>query len=397
MEEALVGVRVLDLTHALAGPYATMLLADLGAEVIKIERPGSRRQIPGPFSYRGMDAYFIGVNRNKKSVALDLQHPQGREVFYELVRVSDVVIDNFRPGTTKKLGVDYETLSAINPRIICTSITGYGNVGPYRHQPAYDLVVQAISGAISITGHPGQPPARNGVAVADQGAGLVAAAATIAALYRRHLTGKGQRVETSLLEAMMYQLAYEVALYTISGIMPEPIGCKHQLVVPYNAYQGSDGRYFAIAAPFLFRQMCQAIGRPELAEDERFNRPDRLLQHRQELEEELAATFRTRPAHEWIHILQEADIPCGPVNNLQEAMDDLQVQATNMVVSVPHVLGGEVKLVGVPVQMSDTPPQKRHQFTSPPLLGQHTEEVLTQILGYSQERIQQLREQGVIG
>jgi len=390
-------VRVLDLTQALAGPYATMLLADLGAEVIKIERPGSRRQIPGPFSYRGMDAYFIGVNRNKKSVALDLKHPQGREVFYDLVRVSDVVIDNFRPGTTKKLGVDYETLSAINPRIICTSITGYGSVGPYRDQPAYDLVVQAISGAISITGHPGQPPARNGVAVADQGAGFVAAAATIAALYRRHQTGKGQRVETSLLEAMMYQLAYEVALYTVSGLLPEPIGCKHQLVIPYNVYQGSDGRHFAVAAPFLFRQMCQAIGRPELTEDERFNRPDRLLQHREELEEELAATFRTRPAQEWIRILQEADIPCGPVNNMQEAIDDPQVQATNMVVSVPHVLGGEVKLVGVPVQMSDTPPQKRRQFTSPPVLGQHTEEVLTQILGYPEERVQELREQGVIG
>lgn len=397
MEEALAGVRVLDLTQALAGPYATMLLADLGAEVIKIERPGSRRQIQGPFSYRGMDAYFIGVNRNKKSVALDLKHPRGREVFYDLVRVSDVVMDNFRPGVTKKLGVDYESLSAINPRIICTSITGYGSVGPYRHRPAYDLVVQAISGAISITGHPGQPPARNGVAVADQGAGFVAAAATIAALYRRQQTGRGQKVETSLLEAMMYQLAYEIALYTISGIMPEPIGCKHQMVVPYNVYQGSDGRYFALAAPFLFRQVCEAIGRPELVEDERFNRPDRLLQNREALEEELSATFRTRPAHEWVRILQEADIPCGPVNKLQEAIDDPQVQATQMVVSVPHVLGGEVRLVGVPVQMSGTSHQRRHEFTSPPTLGQHTEEVLTQVLGYGRDRIEELRSQGVIG
>ncbi len=397
MEEALAGVRVLDLTQALAGPYATMLLADLGAEVIKIERPGSRRQVEGPFSYHGMDAYFISVNRNKKSVALDLKHPLGREIFYELVKVSDAVIDNFRLGVTKKLGIDYETLSAINPRIICTSITGYGSQGPYSHRPAYDLVAQALSGAISITGHPGAPPARNGVAVADQGAGLVAAAATIAALYRRHVTGRGQKVETSLLEAMMYQLAYELALYTISGILPEPIGCKHQLVIPYNAYQGSDGRYFVVAAPFLFRQLCQAIGRPDLVEDERFNRPDRLLANREQLEEELAATFRTRPAHEWLQLLHEADIPCGPVNNLQEAIDDPQVQATEMVVPVTHVMGGEVRLVGVPVRMSETPPPKRRQFTSPPLLGQHTDQVLTQLLGYTKEHLDELRSQGVIG
>src|SRR3990172_5608427 len=308
MEAALQGVRVLDLTRALAGPYATLLLADLGAEIIKIEAPGSRREFQGPFSYRGMDAYFIGVNRNKKSLVLDLAKPEGRQVFHELARASDVVFDNFRPDITRKLGVDYETLSAINPRIICASISGFGSVGPYRDRPAYDLCIQAMSGAISITGSPGGPPVRNGVAVADQGAGLIAAAGAIAALYQRERTGVGQQVQTSLLESMVYQLAYEIALYTISGIVPEPIGSGHQMVTPYGVYQGSDGP-FAIAAPLRFKDVCNAIGRPDFIEDERFNRPDRLIANRVELDRELEAVFATRTAAEWLRVLEEADIP----------------------------------------------------------------------------------------
>lgn len=395
MEAALQGVRILDLTRALAGPYGTMILADLGAEVIKIEAPGSRRELGGPFSYKGMDAYFIGVNRNKKSVTLNLTKPEGRQVFYDLVRVSDVVFDNFRPDVPKRLGIDYETLSQINPRIICASISGYGSRGPLREQPAYDLCIQAISGAVSITGDPAGPPVRNGIAVADQGAGLIAALAVIAALYARQQTGQGQKVETSLLESMLYQLAYEIALYTISGIVPGPMRSGHQMAQPYGIYQTTDG-YLALAAPMRFKDMCEAIGQPQLTEDERFDKYEKLIVNRLELDRELEAVFRTRGTQEWLEVLTAADIPCAPVNTIDKAICHPQVEATEMMVSIPHVLGGEVRVVGIPIQMSATATPLRSSYTSPPVLGQHTEELLSQLLGYGQERIQELRALEVI-
>jgi len=395
MEAALQGVRVLDLTRALAGPYATMLLADLGAEVIKIEPPGSRQEVEGPQAYKGMHFYFLSVNRNKKSLALDISKPQGRQIFYEMVPLCDVVFDNFRPAVPKRLGVDYETLSAINPRIICTSITGFGSVGPYRDRPAYDLTVQAITGAVSITGNPGERPVRNGVAIADQGAAFTAVAGTIAALFQRERTGVGQKVETSLLESTIYQLAYEIALYTVSGSVLKNIGSSHAVALPYGIYATRDG-YVAVAAPFKFEALCCALERVDLIQDERFDRPGKLLRNRDALEQELQEAFGQQTTEEWLRRLEEADVPGAPVNDIDEALRDAQVQAMDMVVSVPHALGGEVRMVGVPVHLSNTPEELRRCYSSPPLLGHDTNEILSRALGYSSERIAELRAQEII-
>ncbi|HEU4760341.1 MAG TPA: CoA transferase [Dehalococcoidia bacterium] len=395
MESALQGVRILDFTRALAGPFATMLLADLGAEVIKVEPPGSREEHEGPFAYKGMHFYFLSVNRSKKSLALDIAKPEGREVLHDLVRSSDVVIDNFRPGVPKRLGLDYETLAAVNPRIICTSITGFGSLGPYRDRPAYDVCVQAMSGAVSISGNAEERPVRNGVAVADQGASFTAVAGTIAALYQRERTGKGQKVETSLLESMVYQLAYEIALYTVSGTVLKNIGSSHVFALPYGIYETSDG-HIAIAAPFKFEALCCAIERVDLLQDERFDKTSKLAINREALDQELMEAFRHRSTDDWLQRLDEADVPCETVRDIAEAIEHPQVQATEMIVPVPHVLGGEVRLVGNPVHLSETPDEIKGRYSTPPLLGQHTEEVLMGVLGYSRERLEELRAREVI-
>jgi crotonobetainyl-CoA:carnitine CoA-transferase CaiB-like acyl-CoA transferase len=335
MESALEGVRVLDLTRALAGPYATMLLADLGAEVIKIEPPSSREESHDPLSLRGMHFYFLSVNRNKKSLALDITKAEGKDLFYDLVRGADVVFDNFRPAVPKRLGVDYETLSAINPRIVCTSITGFGSVGPYRDRPAYDLCIQAMSGAVSVTGNPGEPPVRNGIAVADQGAAFTAVAGTMAALLQRERTGVGQKVETSLLESTIYQLAYEIALHTVSGVTLKNIGSSHVVALPYGIYATKDG-HVSIAAPFRFDALCCAIERVDLIQDERFDKMGKLAKNRQALDRELQGAFRHRTTDDWMLRLEEADVPCSPVYDIAEAISHPQVEATQMIVPVPH-------------------------------------------------------------
>ncbi len=395
MERALRDVRVLDFTQALAGPFATMLLADLGAEVIKIEPPGSRHEIASPMAYQGMHFYFLSVNRNKKSVALDVRRPEGRDVLYDLVRVSDVVIDNARPGVPARLGIDHQTLSAINPRIICTSITGFGDAGPCRDLPAYDLTVQAMTGAVSIGGNPGERPVRNAVPVADQGAAFIAVAGTLAALWERERTGVGQRVETSLFAATLYQMAYEVALYTVTGHVQRNIGSSHVVALPYGIYETADG-WIAIAAPFRFDALCCVIERPELVTDPRFDKMDKLALNREALDRELQEAFRARATAEWLRLLHEADVPCAPVNDLAEALRHPQVEATNMVARVPHVRGGEVRLVGTPLKLSRTPEAARAEHTSPPLLGQHTREVLTDLLGYDEGHLAELAERNVI-
>ncbi len=396
METVLAGVRILDFTRALAGPYATMLLADLGAEVIKIEPPGSREESHDRFSYKGMHFYFLSVNRNKKSLALDIEKPEGRQILHDLVRVSDVVFDNFRPGVPERLGIGYEQLSAINPRIICTSITGFGSVGPLRDRPAYDLCVQAMTGAVSLTGNPGDRPVRNGIAVADQGAAFVAVAGTLAALYQREKTGRGQRVETSLLESTIYQLAYEIALYTICGIVLRNIGSSHIAALPYGIYQTQDG-YIAVAAPFKFDALCCALERYDLAQDERFSSQRKIVENRQALEQELEATFRQRSTEEWLARLDEADVPCSPINDIAQAVAYPQVEATEMIVPVPHAKGDEIRLVGNPLHFSGADPATRRTYLPPPLLGQHTDEILTGLLGHTGAEVEALREAQIIG
>jgi len=394
METALSGVRVLDLTRALAGPYCSMILGDLGAEIIKIEAVAGRSEVTGPYAYKGQDGYFMSVNRSKKSVTLDIRTEKGREVFYDLVRVSDIVLDNFRPGVLERLRADYDTLRDINPRIISCSISGFGADGPYRDRPAYDLVVQAISGAMSITGEPGRPPVRSGVAIGDQGAGMYAAHGILAALYARERTGLGCRVETSLLEAMIAQLAYEASLYLLSGIIPEALGSGHRILPFYNAFQTSDG-YIAVAAINRFPNLCRALGREGLADDPRYQ-GRQIGEHRDEVIALMQEVFLTRTNAEWLDLLNQNDVPCGAVNTLDSALADPQVKARDMVVSIEHTLGGQIRQTGNPVRISSTPPGERSRFLSPPTLGEHTTEVLSGILSYPTEKIDQLRQEKVI-
>ena len=394
METILSGVRIVDLTRALAGPYCTLILGDLGAEVIKIEAPNARREALGLYSYKGQDAYFMSVNRSKKSIVLDIRTDKGREVLYDLVKISDIVVDNFRPGVVERLKVDYNTLKGINPRIIGCSITGFGTTGPYRDRPAYDLVVQAISGAMSITGEPGRPPVRSAIAVGDQGAGMFAAHGILAALYARERTGVGAKIETSLLEAMVSLLAYEASYYFVSGVVPGPVGSGHRTLPVYQAQKTRDG-YVAVAAVDKFADLCQAIGREDLARDPRYSGSG-LMEHKQELLVILDEIFLTKSTDEWLKLLTEADIPCGPVNTLDKAFSDPQVLATDMVVTIDHTLGGQIKQTGNPISISTTPPEKRRKFLSPPLLGEHTGEVLSQLLGYSSAKIDQLKQEKVV-
>lgn len=394
METALNGVRVLDLTRALAGPYCSLILGDLGAEIIKIEAVEGRMEVTGPYSYKGQDGYFMSVNRSKKSVTLDVRKDSGREVFYDLVKISDVVLDNFRPGVLERLRIDYDTLKEINPRIICCSISGFGPDGPYRDRPAYDVVVQAIGGAMSITGEPGRPPVRSGIAVADQGAGMFAAHGILAALYQREKTGVGGKVETSLLEAMVALLAYEASLYFISGIVPGPVGSGHRTLALYQTFQTKDS-YVAVAAINKFAALCKALDKEELTKDPRFT-GGQMAEHRKELLDALQEVFITKNTDEWLKLLMEADVPCGPMNTLDKALSDPQVLARDMVVSIDHTLGGQIKQTGNPVKISTTPPEVRQKFLSPPVLGEHTNEVLGQLLGYTPKKIESLRQEKVI-
>ena len=394
METALAGVRIVDLTRALAGPYCSLILGDLGAEIIKIEAVGGRGEVTGPYSYKGQDGYFMSVNRSKKSVTLDIRTDKGREVFYDLVKVSDVVLDNFRPGVLERLKVDYDTLKQIKPDIICCSISGFGPDGPYRDRPAYDLVVQAVSGAMGITGEPGRPPVRSGVAIGDQGAGMYAASGILAALYARESTGAGCRIETSLLETMVAQLAYEASLYLLSGIVPGPVGSGHRTLPFYYAFQTRDG-YIAVAAINRFRNLCKALGREDLAKDPRYSERN-IGEHRDKLIALMQEIFLTRTTDEWLAVLIEHDIPCGPVNTMDKALTDPQVLARDMVVSIDHTLGNQIKQTGNPIKISTTPPDARQKFLSPPTLGEHTTEVLSGILGYSQEKIDHLRQEKVV-
>lgn len=395
METALNGIRVLDLTQVQAGPYGSMLLADLGAEIIKIEPPGGDFTREFPFySYKGESYYYLAFNRNKKGMVLNLKTEKGRRIFYELVKLCDVVFDNFNPGVTERLGVDYETLSKINPQIICCSITGFGSSGPYRDRRSYDLIAQAISGAISITGEPGRPPIRCGISIADMAAGIYAALGILTAYIARQQTGKGQEVEVSLLDGMLSLLSYFASYYFLSRKVPEPQGSGHFSVIPYGAFQTKDG-YIVIAEGWP--RICQVLGVEQYIDDPRFtNRADR-LEHRDELNAILQQAFFREETETWVELLNAEGIAAAPVNTIDKALSDPQVHHQEMVISLEHTLGGEINLVGNPVKLSATPPEMKQRFESPPTLGQHTEQILTTLLKYSSEEIEELRRDKVIG
>jgi len=395
MRHALEGIRVLDLTSYLAGPYCTMIMADLGAEVVKVEQPGTgdgSREWGPPF-IEGESAYYLSVNRNKKSITLNLRSDKGKEILHRMASSFDVFIENYRPGTVERLGADYATLSRINPRLIYCSISGFGQDGPYRERSSYDIVGQAMGGLMSLTGEEGRPPVKVGVAIADICAGMFAAIGILAALTAREKTGRGQVIDVSILDGQVAWLSHQAGNFFATGVNPERLGSAHPTIAPYQAFKAADS-YFVVAVgnDSLWKRFCNALGLNDLLTDARFaTNPDR-VRNKEELTRALEEVLAAKPSAEWLKIIDSAGVPCGPVHTLSEVFEDPQVLYRRMVEEVQHPRAGRIKVVGVPIKMSDTPASVR---TAPPMLGEHTKEVL-QSLSYGETEINKLAKEGVI-
>lgn len=390
-------IRVLELGQVLAGPYAGMILGDLGAEVIKVEAPNggdSARRTP-PHFHQGESIYFMALNRNKKSVVIDLSVKQGRQVFYDLAKRSDVVIDNLRPGVLEQLGIDHQALTGYNPGIISCSINGYGSETPDRLKPSFDLMVQARGGGMSLTGMPDGPPLRMGVSISDHVAGIYAVTGILAALHERSRTGKGRRLEVPLFSTMLSLLSYEAALYLYSGEIPGPVGSGHRSLVPYSAVETSDGHIVIDAhLPKFWSALCAALRIERIENDPRFNTLDGRNTNRDELMKILAVTFRAKTSREWLNILEEEGVPCAPINDLKAALEDGIAKELQMVVDIVHQGAGlTFQAVGNPIRMHDS---GAPQYRTPPLLGEHTRAVLKEIAGYGEEEIATLLRKGVV-
>jgi crotonobetainyl-CoA:carnitine CoA-transferase CaiB-like acyl-CoA transferase len=395
MSYPLDGVRILELGQIIAGTYGGQLLSDLGAEVIKIETPeGDLGRIPSVGPYKGLSALFLTFNRNKKSIVIDLKNEAGRGVFYDLVRKSDVVIDNFRPGVLERLKIDYATLGRINPRLIQCSVTGFGSEGEYKDYPALDLVIQAISGHMAITGEPGRPPARVGIPLADLSGGFFSSQGILAALYERERTGKGCKVELSMFDGMLNLLSYIGTIWLTKGELPKPPGSAHEYSVPWQAFGTRDG-YIVVATrqEVFWRKLCGALEAPALATDPRFaTNPDRVA-NRAALVPELERIFRTRTVAEWLGRLRAAEVPAAPVNNLDAAFAEPPVAEREMIVEYEHPDVGTVRLPGNPIKMSGM----GKTISNPaPRIGEHTDSLLGGLLNLSDEQIATLRAKGVV-
>ena len=398
MAKPLSGVRILDLTHMLSGPYGAMILADLGAETIKVEPPageGTRRLLAEDpeHSLNGQGAYFITLNRNKRSVVIDLKSAEGLEVFYDLVGASDVVIENFSAGVAARLKIDFAHLSAVNPRIITCAISGFGALGPNVQRPAFDQVVQALGGGMSITGQDASQPTRAGIPIADLGGGLFGAMGILAALYERARSDAGQHVDISMLDCQISMLNYMATMYFLSGEVPQPMGNSHFVHVPYNSYPTADGHIIiAVIFDSFWDNLLEVIDEPAFRHEKYRTQPARLAD-KAFIDARLADILRTRSSAYWLERLQARRIPCARVNRLDEALADEQVLARNMVVELRHPQGGSTRGPGNPIKLSRT---DEESFAPAPLLGEHTDAVLADILGYSEERRLGLRRQGVV-
>ena len=392
---ALADLVVLDLTRILSGPFATMTLADLGADVIKIEQPGQgddTRQWGPPF--QGEEAaYFLSVNRNKRSLAVDLKSAEGLAAVRKLALTADVLVENFRPGTAARLGLGYEELSARNPGLVYASISGYGQTGPDAHRPGYDAIAQARSGIMSVTGEAAGPPVRVGVSSADLTAGMWATIGILAALHEKGRTGLGQWVDISLLDGSVSWLTYVSSGYFASGNIPQRYGSAHPTIVPYQAFETADGfAMVAVGNDGLWRRFAQAVGRADLATDPLFaGNPDRVA-HRGALLPLIEGIMLTRTTEEWVAVLDAAGVPVGPIQTVDQALADPQILARGMVATVQHPTEGELNMVNCPIKLSRTPATVR---TAPPLLGQHTDGILAS-LGLTGDRISSLRKAGAI-
>ncbi len=391
-DRALDGLRVLDVTQVMAGPFCAMLLADLGADVIKIEPPSgdSTRQMPGA---AGRDSpSFNAVNRGKRGIVLNLKTAEGRAVFRRLARATDIVIENYRPGVMASLGLDYAELAAANPRLIYAAISGYGQTGPARAKGGFDLVAQGVSGIMSVTGEPGGPPAKAGVPLTDLGAGLFALVGILAALRYRERTGVGQLVDTSLVDAGVALSVWEATEY-FSGALPTALGSAHRMNAPYQAVRCADG-YITLGAANdrLFRRLSEILGHPEWQQRPEFADNANRVRNRQLLADRIEAITERQPAAHWLAVLESNDIPCGPINDYAAVFADEQVRARNMVVETEHPTLGHVRTLGSPIKMSATPPDVGRRA---PLFGEHTDAVLREA-GYADEEIAALRAAGAV-
>jgi crotonobetainyl-CoA:carnitine CoA-transferase CaiB-like acyl-CoA transferase len=387
------GITVLDLTRVLSGPYCSMLLADMGARVIKVEQPGKGDDTRawGPPFLDGESAYFLSINRNKESVTLDFKQPEGRAVLDRLLAKADVLVENFRPGTLTKVNLDYTSLAAAHPRLVYCSISGYGQTGPRRREAGYDAVMQGEGGLMSITGAAGGTPFRLGVAIADIVTGMFAAQGITLALYARERSGRGQAIDIAMLDSVVALLTYQAGICFATGAAPPRLGNRHPTIVPYETFSAADGDFvLAVGNDDQWRRFCRVAA---LDEDARFATNRQRVTNYDELRPVLAERLRTRTRAQWIEALTAAAVPCGSVRDLAEVFADPQVAARDMIATLEHPTAGPLKLLGTPLRLSDTPGAIR---TPPPVLGQHTEAVLTKDLGLTSEEVAALRTKGVV-
>ena len=400
---ALSHVRVLDLSRVLAGPWASQVLADLGAEVIKVERPGTGDDTRawGPPFLRGAggaqtseSAYFVSTNRGKKSITVDLSRPEGQAIVRRLAERADVLVENYRIGTLERWGLGYEPLAAANPRLVYCSISGFGRSGPYAGRAGYDFLVQAMGGLMSVTGEPDGPPLKVGVAIADLLTGMYAATAVLAALAHRERSGRGQRVELALLDVQVAMLANQAESFLVTGEPPARVGNAHPSIVPYQAFATRDGHVVvAVGNDAQFARLCEVVGRPELAGDARFATNAARVESREALVAALAPLLAARRGADWVAALEAAGVPCGPINDLAQVFADPQVRHRGLRLEAAHPVAGTVPMVASPIHLSETPVQSD---IAPPTLGQHTREVLTELLGMGEAELEALRARGVI-
>jgi len=407
MPGPLAHLTVLDLSRVLAGPWCTQLLADLGADVIKIEKPGTgddTRSWGPPFLKdrggrdTGEAAYYLGCNRGKKSVAIDFTRPEGRDLVRDLAKSADIVIENFKVGGLTKYGLDYSSLAALNPALVYCSITGFGQSGPYAERAGYDFIIQGMGGFMSVTGErddaPGGGPQKAGIAISDLMTGMYAATAILAAIERRHVDGRGQYIDVALFDTQVAMMAVMNMNYLVSGAPPARAGNAHQNIVPYQVFACADGHLIlAVGNDSQFARFCEIAGKPEWARDPRYAQNAQRVRRREELVPLIAEVVRTRPQRAWLDALEAVGVPCGPINRLDQVFADPQVEARRMRVDLPHPLSGTVPQVGNPLNFSATPVAYTQ---APPLLGEHTTAVLRQRLGLSDVTLAELAARGVI-
>jgi len=395
MEKVLEGIRVLDLTRVLAGPFCTMMLGDLGALVIKIETPdkGDDFRATGPF-IKGESVGFMSLNRNKKSITLNLQSEKGKEIFKKLVPHFDVVVENFRPGVMKKLGLEYKVLKELNPRIVYASVSGFGQTGPYAFKAAYDFIISGYSGIMSLCAHPGGEPTRIGIGLVDIVAGLFTALGILSALRAREIYGQGQMVDISMLDCMISLMENPIARYFVTGVNPQPPGNQHPFMAPMGVFPTQAGCIIiAVGNQTLWESFCRAIDREDLFSHPSFSTNTDRIKNLTELRAVLGEILRTKPLGEWMEIFDRGGIPCGPLNTVDKAINDPQVRHRNMILDVNHPVAGQIKLCGLPVKISgfsDT------IGAPPPMIGEHTYSVLREFLGFKDQEIQKLKADQII-